>query len=96
MNQRPVENNQPPVENNQKVYNIPHFTVLEEDLHKLNNYIDMRDDIDIRNDMAKRENEQQKFRAELQCKGHTCIQILESYPSRTRWCNQEVCILSKK
>ena len=42
-------------------------------------------------DMAKREREEQKFRAELQRKGHTCVQTMESYPSQTAWCGQEVC-----
>ena len=32
------------------------------------------------------------FRKKLKSEGHTCIKILESYPSQTEWCKQKECV----
>ena len=37
------------------------------------------------------ETREETFRQDLEFKGHTCISILQSYPSQTSWCMQETC-----
>lgn len=41
--------------------------------------------------MRKRDVEENEFRSSLKQQGHTCIVILESFPSQTRWCRQTPC-----
>uniref|UniRef100_A0A6G6ACS9 Uncharacterized protein n=1 Tax=Borely moumouvirus TaxID=2712067 RepID=A0A6G6ACS9_9VIRU len=43
-------------------------------------------------DMARRQAEEDAFVEKLVREGHTCIYIMESYPSQTGWCEQKVCI----
>lgn len=53
-----------------------------------------KEEIEERNEwaqMRKREAEEDVFRTLLRQQGHTCIQILESFPSQTRWCGQMPC-----
>ena len=38
------------------------------------------------------EKENIKLKNRLKSEGHTCIQILESYPSQVEWCRQQTCI----
>ncbi len=41
--------------------------------------------------MDKMQELQDKLVTSLKDKGHTCIQILESYPTQTVWCKQDPC-----
>ncbi|BCS82509.1 hypothetical protein QLL95_gp0020 [Cotonvirus japonicus] len=43
-------------------------------------------------DMARRQAEEDKFVEKLRNEGHTCIRIMESYPSQTGWCRQKICV----
>jgi uncharacterized protein YegP (UPF0339 family) len=47
-------------------------------------------------DMEKREREEGEFRNKLRNEGHTCIVTVETYPSRTTWCNKSPCVYNFK
>ena len=45
------------------------------------------------NDTIESQNEKAlKYAKKLESEGHTCIEILESYPIQVKWCNQQKCI----
>ncbi|AGC01567.1 hypothetical protein H012_gp899 [Acanthamoeba polyphaga moumouvirus] len=43
-------------------------------------------------DMKRRQAEEDAFVEKLRYEGHTCIYIMESYPSQTGWCRQKICV----
>ena len=42
-------------------------------------------------DMRRRNNQQMKHAAELQCDGHRCLSFLESFPVQLQYCGKKVC-----
>jgi len=50
----------------------------------------------MHDDMKERQAKENAFVKKLTGEGHTCISIMESYPSKTSWCEQTPCINSKK
>ena len=52
---------------------------------------DVCQEVLMRQNMRKRQEEQDQLFAKLSSEGHTCIEILETYPSRTEWCHSNPC-----
>ena len=42
-------------------------------------------------DSYKRDSEQSDLRRKLVKDGHTCVQILDTWPSKTSWCGEKIC-----
>lgn len=45
----------------------------------------------IQYDKQEKQKEKEKLYQELIDKGHTCINILETYPMKLIWCQKEIC-----
>lgn len=43
-------------------------------------------------DLDQRQQYHEKFKNELQQKGHTCVYTMECYPVRIGWCEKEPCV----
>ena len=78
------------------VYSLERIYQLVKDASKnsgLNNDDNDDNDNDDDNwaDMNRREAKEEAFRSDLQKKGHKCVFVMETFPSRTGWCGQEKC-----